>query len=86
MVVVEHGEGYQGGLLVFPEYKLAVNVRHGDMLLSDLGALHGNSPILGSERLRVVAYCRTRMRDCSTFAEEYDRAKRQQPVDEDEEP
>lgn len=34
---------YSGGLFVFPEYRLAVNMRHGDLLLMDAHQWHGNT-------------------------------------------
>jgi hypothetical protein len=34
---------YTGGLFVFPEYRLGVNMRHGDLLLMDAHQWHGNT-------------------------------------------
>lgn len=46
---------YTGGLLVFPRYRVAVNLRPGDVLIADNRELHGNTPIVGT-RLSVVAF------------------------------
>lgn len=44
-----------GGLLVFPKYEVAVNIRPCGVLIADNTELHGNTPIWG-QRLSVVAY------------------------------
>jgi hypothetical protein len=70
---------YTGGLYVMPAYGVAVDLQHGDVLLSDVHEWHGNTAIIGDtnhyERITIVCYYRTHMRDCGTPAEELARAK-----------
>lgn len=49
---------FSGGLLVFPRYRVAVNLRPGDVLVADNTEVHGNTPIAG-ERLSVVCFAHT---------------------------
>lgn len=61
--VLSDGKKYSGGMLVLPEYRAAINVRPGDLLLiANHTAIHGNTPIVleeeGAERYSVVAYFR----------------------------
>ena len=70
---------YTGGYYVMPEYRVAVDLQAGDVLLSDVHCLHGNTALVGDairyERMTVVCYYRERMQDCGTPAEELQRAK-----------
>ena len=56
---------YTGGYLVFPEYRVAVNVRPGDLLLvNNHEIIHGNTPIEtydDGERISLVCYLREGM-------------------------
>ena len=56
---------YTGGYLIAPEYRVAVNVRPGDLLLiNNHEVMHGNTPIVceeGSERISLVCYFREKM-------------------------
>ena len=56
---------YTGGYLIAPEYRVAVNVRPGDLLLiNNHEVMHGNTPIVceeGSERVSLVVYFREKM-------------------------
>lgn len=76
---------YTGGRLVFPEYRVAADLRHGDMILMDAHEWHGNTTIrcgcgddplaekcssCGAERISVVAYYRTKIASCGVKAEE----------------
>lgn len=76
---------YQGGHLVFPQYRIAVDLRTQDVLLSDVHQWHGNAPLHGAEgeyaRLSVVCYFLTRMRQCLPPADEWERLKRRRPGD-----
>jgi hypothetical protein len=79
---------YSGGHLVFPEYRVAVDMHHGDLLLMDAHQWHGNTALVcacgrepngscdacGAERISLVAYFRTRVADCGTPEEELRRA------------
>lgn len=61
------GDGnYTGGYLVFPEYRIAVNPRPGDLLLvNNHEIIHGNTPIVlgapDAERISLVVYFREKM-------------------------
>jgi hypothetical protein len=59
---------YTGGLLVFPAFELAVDLRDRDVLLCEVHQWHGNTRIIGTEgeydRLTTVLYYRTKMIDC----------------------
>jgi hypothetical protein len=46
---------FTGGLLVFPRFRVAVDLHPGDVLIADNTELHGNTRIVGT-RLSVVAY------------------------------
>lgn len=64
--VLTNGKKYSGGMLVLPEYRAAINVRPGDLLLiSNHTTIHGNSPIVleeeGAERYSIVCYFREKM-------------------------
>jgi hypothetical protein len=56
---------YTGGYLIAPEYRVAVDVRPGDLLLiNNHEVMHGNTPIVceeGSERISLVCYFREKM-------------------------
>lgn len=79
---------YSGGHLVFPEYRVAVDMQHGDLLLMDAHQWHGNTalvcacgrepngscPDCGAERISVVSYFRTKVADCGTPEQELRRA------------
>lgn len=79
---------YTGGTLVFPEYRVGVNTKHGDLLLMDAHEWHGNTAIVckcgnklkrncedcGAERISVVSYLRTAVVECGTMQEELERA------------
>ena len=49
---------YSGGLLVFPKYRVALNLRPLDVLIADNLELHGNTEIWG-HRLSIVCYAHT---------------------------
>jgi len=76
--------GYTGGYLVFPEYRVAVNMGQGDLILMDAHQWHGNTNIIkhsdDAERISLVLYYRTDMMFCGTMnaeaeKENYLRAK-----------
>lgn len=76
---------YTGGQLVFPEFRVAVNMRHGDLILMDAHEWHGNVAITcacgrelngfcdtcEAERISLVSYFRTKITQCGTPEEEY---------------
>jgi hypothetical protein len=57
--------GFQGGLLGFPRWGVAVDVRQGDFLAMDVHEWHCNTQITGTGRLSIVAYLRKGMIKCS---------------------
>lgn len=69
---------YRGHHLVFPEFRAAVDVRDGDVLLFDPHELHGNTEMrdasADAERVSVVLYLRSGISECGTPEEELERA------------
>lgn len=75
---------YTGGQLIFPQYRVAADLHHGDLILMDAHDWHGNVPIhcacgrqlngpcrtCAAERISVVAYCRTKIINCGSHDEE----------------
>jgi hypothetical protein len=80
--VISTGKDFKGGYLVLPEYRIAINIRPGDLLLiANHDAIHGNTPIEavdgnvdGIERMSIVAYFREKMLDLGSW--EYENARR----------
>ena len=79
---------YTGGHLVFPRYRVALDMHHGDLALIDAHEWHGNTDITcacgerrngmcgtcGAERISLVAYFRANMTRCGTADEEFTKA------------
>ncbi len=79
---------YTGGQLVFPAYRVAVDLKDGDLILMDAHQWHGNVPIrcacgterrgacptCAAERISVVAYFRTKVEQCDSVAAEQAKA------------
>lgn len=79
---------YTGGRLMFPEWRVAVDLRDGDLILMDAHEWHANEDIYcacskrlfgmceecGAERISVVSYYREKMAGCGSAAEEADKA------------
>lgn len=63
--------GWDGCYLCFPEYRVAVAIKPGDVLLMDVHEIHGNTQIRPREgfetpeRISIVAYFRENMFGCS---------------------
>lgn len=80
---------YTGGQLIFPEYRTAVDLHHGDLILMDAHQWHANAAITctcgnrltgpckgcGAERISIVSYFRTEVAHCGTAAQEAARAE-----------
>jgi hypothetical protein len=70
---------YTGGYYTMPQYRIAVDLQAGDVILSDVHEWHANTPLVGNparyERITVVCYFREKMVHCGTMAEELTRAK-----------
>lgn len=84
-LIVGRSGSYSGGWLCFPEYRIGVDMQHGDLLLMDAHQWHGNTQmvcacgtlmsrepckICNSERVSVVCYYRTKMIRCGTIEQE----------------
>lgn len=84
---------FSGCFLVFPKFRVAVDIQNFSLLLCDVHESHGNSNFQingrtippqtalpkSAERLSMVFYFREQMEKCGTAAEEAERAKRRQP-------
>ena len=66
--------GYTGGCLTFPEWRVAVDMQDGDLLLMDAHQWHGNTGLdlqtPDAERISLVLYYRAGMFECGNRAEE----------------
>lgn len=84
VILPPEGKGYKGGYLVLPEFRVAINVRPGDLLLiANHTAIHGNTPILPESedccpdcivRMSIVAYFRENMLELGSW--DYETARR----------
>lgn len=76
LATIRRGE-YTGGRLVFPRYRLAVEMEDCDLILMDAHEFHGNSAIQKLEpdahRISLVHYYRTHIRECASFNDEQDK-------------
>lgn len=76
--VLSNGIDYSGGYLVLPEYRVAINVRPGDLLLiNNHEGIHGNTEIkvqTNGERYSIVCYFREGMLELGT--KEYEDCRR----------
>ena len=76
--VTNNQKGWKGGALVLPEFRVAVNLRPGDLLLvANHTAIHGNLELEGddNDRLSLVAYFREDMFALKSF--EYEQLRKQ---------
>jgi hypothetical protein len=81
-VVTKDGKGWEGGYLVVPEVRAAINVRPGDLLFIDnMRIIHGNTPIEPPEsgkddmlRMSLVYYFREDMAALGSW--EYENLRR----------
>ena len=71
LTVVSNNGKYTGGYLVFPEYRCAVNIRPGDLLLvNNHEGIHGNTDMVaeeGAERISFVCYFREKMLELGSW-------------------
>lgn len=69
---------YKGGYLIFPKFRVAVNMTTGCICLANVHHLHGNSPMIGIpgtySRISLVCYFRERIGSCGSAEEERQRA------------
>lgn len=73
------GGKFEGCYFCFPKFRIACDMRSGDVLLADVHEWHGNTPIHGIkgmyERISLVLYYREGMRVCGSASEEQSQAK-----------
>jgi len=67
LTVVSSGKGYDGGFLVLPKYRVAIDIKPGSVLLNQSHIdLHGNTPIsllnTYSKRISFVTYLKKTLR------------------------
>lgn len=79
MTIIRKGK-YRGGNLVFPEWRVAVNIDTTDLIMfMNANEWHGNTRITGVTedyvRASFIWYCRKNMTDCLSGAEEIERIK-----------
>jgi hypothetical protein len=72
LTVVSNNGKYKGGYLVLPEYKVAVNIRPGDLLLiNNHEGIHGNTEMTvedpEAERISFVCYFREKMLELGSW-------------------
>lgn len=76
LCVVGNEKDYRGGYLVLPEFRVAINLRAGDLLLvNNHFGIHGNTEIIppegkdieDMERVSVVSYFREGMLECGEY-------------------
>jgi len=78
LLVLSNNGNYSGGMLVAPEYRVAVNVRPGDLLLiNNHEVMHGNTPLEmhddEAERVSLVCYFREKMLELGSWEYEMTR-------------
>lgn len=85
VISVIRAGNYEGGYLVFPRYRVAVDLDNCAVLLANVHELHGNTPIRGMRgrynRVAIVLYYRTRIAECGSAKAELERAKRRKAGD-----
>jgi len=88
MLVMRRGE-YRGFELVIPEYRFAVDMHHGDVIVFNPVIWHGNRPVVQAhgekvtdwERISVVHYYRQGITGCQSPEAELDKAKQRGSLD-----
>jgi hypothetical protein len=82
LTVVAKEKDWEGGYLVLPEFRVAINIRPGDLLLiNNHAGIHGNTELLppegktleDMERISLVCYFREKMQELGSW--EYERAR-----------
>jgi len=72
------GKGWRGGQFILPEYRIAINLQPGDMLLvNNHEGIHGNDALIGddNDRMTIVAYFREKMLELKSF--DYENLRKQ---------
>lgn len=77
--ITNQGKGWKGGELILPQYRVAVALKAGDLLLvANHTAIHGNLPLTGGDeddRVSIVAYFREDMLNLKSF--DYEQLRKQ---------
>lgn len=70
LLVLDNGKDYDGFYLCFPEFRVAADIRAGDLIMMNAHRIHSNSPAFnyeeGFERMSVVMYFRESMLECGS--------------------
>jgi hypothetical protein len=66
---------FKGCAVVLPRFGIAVDLQPGSLLLFDSHEAHGNLPLTEGERVACVLYCRAKISQCGSRAEEGERFK-----------
>tara|TARA_R110000803_G_scaffold53808_7_gene110347 strand:- start:2010 stop:2924 length:915 start_codon:yes stop_codon:yes gene_type:complete len=77
LAVLEAGN-YEGGYTVIPRYRVAFDVRSGDVCFFNVHEYHANTEIkanLAYERISIVCYYREKMHACLSINDELNRAQ-----------
>ena len=78
LAVLRRGD-YSGGILTFPAFRVAVDMKDGDLILMDAHEWHGNTALVkhspDAERISVVCYYRTEMEKCDALPTEMAKAE-----------
>ena len=72
------GKGWRGGQFILPEYRIAINLQPGDMLLvNNHEGIHGNDELIGddNDRMTIVAYFREKMTELKSW--DYEQLRKQ---------
>jgi len=72
------GKGWRGGQFILPEYRIAINLQPGDMLLvNNHEGIHGNDELIGddNDRMTIVAYFREKMIELESW--DYENLRKQ---------
>jgi hypothetical protein len=72
------GKGWRGGQFILPEYRIAINLQPGDMLLvNNHEGIHGNDELIGddNDRMTIVAYFREKMVELGPW--DYEKLRKQ---------
>jgi len=72
------GKGWRGGQFILPEFRIAINLQPGDMLLvNNHEGIHGNDALIGddNDRMTIVAYFREKMLDLKSW--DYENLRKQ---------
>ena len=64
---------FEGGQLVLPAFRVAVDYQPGSMILVDVHETHGNLDNIVGDRITCVLYARERINECGSAEDEEER-------------